>query len=733
MKNLLVITQKVDENDDLLGFFIGWLEKFAAKFDKIFVITLAKGRYALPANIEVYSLGKEKNNSRFARFLIFYFLLFRLVPKSSGILAHMSPIFAVASWPAAFIFRKKIILWYLHRQVTFRLKLAERLCYKIATASKESLGIYGEKIVEFGHGIDASRFATHRDWDHRGLLKIISVGRISPIKNFETLIGASSILKKEGINFHLKIIGRPVMKRDFPYFDHLKDLVAKSDLKNNIDFTGFVPYNKMAHHYKEADFCIGPLPTGGIDKAMLEAMAAGCIILTSNDVFKKYLGEYSDMLIFSNPENLAIKLKKLYFLPGPKKQDISNFLEESVKKDHDLTSLINNISALFNEKNKILITGYTYVDEASLKTFDFYPAGDAISFLVPEKWSLKDGKHIFIPPQKENIRTTKAFFSHSHYPIIGGLLKGWMPIFPFVVFKQRPHIIYSATEPNLLTTLYQGIFAKVFGAKHIIFTWENVPYNQKFRGLRGGIQKIIVKLNLLFCDGVICGNIRGQKIINSLTDKPTIVMPLCGVDSDFFRPDRSQKSFRGINFADNIVFAFIGAIGYRKGIHLIIRAFSELLKDFPEIRLFIAGSGEYEKEINSMIRESGSASSITRVSWMDRSGVREALNSSDVFLYPSIPYKGWEEQFGYSIAEAALMELPVIATKSGSMSEVILDGKTGILVEPNNYNALKQAMEKLIKNETERRAMGKAGREFIKSYYDNEVIAKKFHQFFHSI
>ena len=67
MKNLLIITQRVDDGDDLLGFFVDWLREFSKKFDKVFVITLTKSHYDLPSNIHVYSLGKERNNSKIAR------------------------------------------------------------------------------------------------------------------------------------------------------------------------------------------------------------------------------------------------------------------------------------------------------------------------------------------------------------------------------------------------------------------------------------------------------------------------------------------------------------------------------------------------------------------------------------------------------------------------------------------------------------------------------------------
>lgn len=348
---LLVIAQKVDINDDLLGSFVGWLKEFAGWFDRVEVITLSKGEYDLPENVFVYSLGKEKGNSRLARIINFYKLLFRFVPQSSGIFAHMSPVFAVAAWPAAFLFRKKITLWYLHRSVTFRLKLAEKLCYKIVTASRDSLKFESKKIFELSHGIDLDYFRpTERIAAPGGLLKIISVGRISKIKNQEILLQAAKVLQEQGLNFKIKIIGRPVMPSDFSYFEELKNLCRKWDVENEVEFVGFVPYSKILLYYQEADILINPLPSGGLDKTVLEGMASGLITMTSNQAFKKYFTpEDAERLIFedNHAEDLARKIIDLYKLPWEEKKHMAGRLRQRVESSHDKKELIKNISALY--------------------------------------------------------------------------------------------------------------------------------------------------------------------------------------------------------------------------------------------------------------------------------------------------------------------------------------------------------------------------------------------------
>lgn len=384
---------------------------------------------------------------------------------------------------------------------------------------------------------------------------------------------------------------------------------------------------------------------------------------------------------------------------------------------------------------KILIAGFPYIRKNYLETFNHYPHDDELFFLLPNLWKIKKGKYTYHPPEQTNIFKTRALFYHSHYPIIGGLLKGWMPSFPLLLMHKQFDLVYSCSEPILLTTLYQAIWTKLMGLPHVIFSWENIAYEQKLKGFSGLVHRIILKLNLWLCDGIIAGNHKGANIYSTLTKRPIAIIPMNGVDTEFFKPAiiKKKRVFEGLDLSDKIIFSFIGAIGYRKGIQVIVEALSEVLRVLPEAHLVIAGSGEYEAEIATLIDVLDLGAHVTRVAWIDHERLRDLLNMSDVFLYPSLPYGGWEEQFGYAMAEAALMELPVISTTSGSIDELVIDGVTGILVEPNNAKELAQAMTKLAKNPQLCEKMGRAGRQHIMVNFAHDKIAQKFYTFFRKI
>ncbi|MCC6405328.1 MAG: glycosyltransferase family 4 protein [Candidatus Yanofskybacteria bacterium] len=319
MKNLLIICQKVDEGDDLLGFFASWIREFAAHTTRVTVIALGVGAADMPANVQVHSLGKERGVPRWKRWWDFVRLLRREVPRHDAVFCHMSPVFALAAWPFTAVWRKRLVLWYLHRSTTWRLRLAARLVDRIVTADARSLTLQSRAILSVGHGIDVRRFAYPERTPPSGRpLRILSVGRLSPIKGFETLIRAAARLANDDIDCEVRIVGKAVMAGDYAYARELSARVARLGLQERVHLFGFVPYRDMPTQYRWADIVVGCTPPGGIDKVLLEAMAAGCVPLTSNTVMAHQLGEDAGATVFAwrDADELAAKVAGIADIGG---------------------------------------------------------------------------------------------------------------------------------------------------------------------------------------------------------------------------------------------------------------------------------------------------------------------------------------------------------------------------------------------------------------------------------
>src|SRR5947209_13240894 len=129
--NLLIVKQKVDENDPVLGFFCRWIEEFAKHFETITVIGFYVGEYHLPGNVSVYSAGKEKGYSKLKRVLTYLSLIISLRRRYSHVYAHMSPEFVLVGGPLWAIWGKRVTLWYNHSQRSGRLNIAAQFAKKI--------------------------------------------------------------------------------------------------------------------------------------------------------------------------------------------------------------------------------------------------------------------------------------------------------------------------------------------------------------------------------------------------------------------------------------------------------------------------------------------------------------------------------------------------------------------------------------------------------------------------
>ena len=389
---------------------------------------------------------------------------------------------------------------------------------------------------------------------------------------------------------------------------------------------------------------------------------------------------------------------------------------------------------------KILLSGYTYTRKNLIEVFDSYPEKENLFFILPKNWKEKGGKVLYEPMQRSglNISHSRAFFFHSKYPLIGGLFKGWMPFFIFRFIKLKLtkgiDILYTNGEVNLLSTLYNAIWAKIFGVKHIFNYWENIPYEQKDKGIKLFFKKIIIRTNIALSDGALCGMHKAEEILRTFSKEIIIGTFLhAGFNEDRFKPGLEPKIRSQLKLNDKFVLLFVGALGYRKGIHTALEAMHNLKDRFNHLHFVIVGSGEYEDNLKFKVKDLKLENDVTFIPWLKNEELPYYFNSADLFLYPSIPHEGWEEQFGYSIAEASLCELPVISTNTGSIKEVLIDGETGIMVPPGDAGKLSEAIEKIIVNRDLGEQLGKRGRQYIIENFSNKIIANKLFNLFKKV
>lgn len=354
MKSLLIICQKVDRDDDVLGFFHGWISHIAPLCERVHVIALSKGVLDLPSNVSVFSLGKEKKRNKLFQALKFYWNVLKVLPSSDGVFVHMAPEYVRALYPVNLFFKKPIILWYAHIKVSPVAKWALSKVDRVFTPSKESFSYQSDSVISTGHGIDVNKFAP-LDISKSNPKVILAQSRISRVKRIHVLIDAIAELKAnyKG-SFVCKIIGGTIYPQDEMYLSELKTFVAEKKLEDVIEWVGSVPNKDMPRFYNEASVFVRLQGGGGFGKTELESMACGTPVILPTSVYNDALGVFANDLYF--PEDNALRCAnniQTVLSWGPeRKKEYAELSRTIVSRDHNIENLAKRIVSTFDQINK---------------------------------------------------------------------------------------------------------------------------------------------------------------------------------------------------------------------------------------------------------------------------------------------------------------------------------------------------------------------------------------------
>lgn len=347
---LLIITQKVDKNDSVLGFFIDWIKEFSENCEKVTVICLWKGDYDLPDNIRVLSLGKEvlykKKFLRLKIFVNFFKLIFQERKNYDSVFVHMNQIYVILGGFIWRLWNKRIGLWYAHGHASFSVKVASKITDTIFTSTPQGCRINSKKIKIVGQGIDLKRIESiDKVKNEDGIFRMVAIGRTSPVKSYETLIDAIEIVirDQQNINLQLDIVGGPSTEKDKEYFKMLECLVNEKNLNKYIIMHGGVP-NAAIKFLPQADLFVHTGNTGSLDKTVLEAMAFKLPVISCNDAVKEELSDYKGLHYKLNDEkDFADKILYIINMAVDEKAELVKSLSGMVKERHGLDNLIKKI------------------------------------------------------------------------------------------------------------------------------------------------------------------------------------------------------------------------------------------------------------------------------------------------------------------------------------------------------------------------------------------------------
>jgi glycosyltransferase involved in cell wall biosynthesis len=215
-----------------------------------------------------------------------------------------------------------------------------------------------------------------------------------------------------------------------------------------------------------------------------------------------------------------------------------------------------------------------------------------------------------------------------------------------------------------------------------------------------------------FAQNIVVGSHQARLLRSYGVPEDRLNLIPCGVPTGQFEPKpRPRRS--------HVRFIQVSRIVAWKGIEQGLRAFAAVHAKLPDTRLTFVGDGDQREVMTALAKSLGLEQVVDFTGPLPPSRVVEELQQSDVFIHHSLTHHtGWCEGFGVSLAEAAAMELPVIATNSGGIPDQVLDGQTGLLVEERDVEAMSRAMLNLAESADRRESLGKAGRERMIEHFD---------------
>ena len=167
-----------------------------------------------------------------------------------------------------------------------------------------------------------------------------------------------------------------------------------------------------------------------------------------------------------------------------------------------------------------------------------------------------------------------------------------------------------------------------------------------------------------------------------------------------------------------------GRLNPSKGHDVLVAAVKKMVDDGADIQLTIAGEDEaggrgYRQQLERLIDNLGLRHRVRLLGSVPGSAIRKELAEAHAFVLAS-----HAEPLGVAIMEAMCMEIPVVATAAGGVSELVLDGETGILVTPGDPETLAYALMRLMADPPLCAGMGSAGRNRVSSLFGHRRSAE---------
>lgn len=195
-----------------------------------------------------------------------------------------------------------------------------------------------------------------------------------------------------------------------------------------------------------------------------------------------------------------------------------------------------------------------------------------------------------------------------------------------------------------------------------------------------------------------------------------------GIDGAKYRKKidiRKKKVELCLDNSFSPILGFVGRLSSEKGLTCLIKAMKLIVKEFPDTLLLIIGEGQLLTTLQNEVTECNLERNVSFLG--SRLDIGEIMQLLDIFILPS-------EREGLSLVliEATAASMPLIATDVGGNNQIVKDGKNGLLVKPNDFLSLFNAVKQLIINKDLRREYARYSYDLFINNFTLEMMVKRY-------
>ncbi|GAF76372.1 unnamed protein product, partial [marine sediment metagenome] len=166
------------------------------------------------------------------------------------------------------------------------------------------------------------------------------------------MLHAIKTIKQQYKDIHptYRIVGGPAVESDIAFQRKLQELIGELGVQDKVELPGPAPYSEIEKHHQWCNIAVNMTVKHSLDTTLLEAMACGKPVVTTNEIFGKILSSYNEMMLCAqnNSDEMAQKIAALARLDDAKLQKISHDMREIIVKDHSLDRLIDRLVESFS-------------------------------------------------------------------------------------------------------------------------------------------------------------------------------------------------------------------------------------------------------------------------------------------------------------------------------------------------------------------------------------------------